>query len=246
MEQAHLYNTLNFVYSARTRGGPDARTRRRGARTRKQVNLTSFASRIEVYNSPVRRPRRLHLHGRHRGRLELTGRSIQLRRPLRGNTDRRLGTNPSQCDGLFCRVNGSTEPAYAAKLGAPSGMVVSIAAVTDGLSNTAAWSERIRGIGCNQDPAIENDSSPPRRTITSSPTSPTRRGHLADVEGVYTNCLNAPVLRRPRGRTHAAIVGWMWWGGQYNSGRYNHTMPPNSKLSAPTPTTTDAPRPTEP
>jgi predicted CxxxxCH...CXXCH cytochrome family protein len=61
----------------------------------------------------------------------------------------------SQCDGVYCHVDGSSVQPYATALGAPTGFVVSVAMITDGLSNTAAWRERVRGIGFEENGLVD-------------------------------------------------------------------------------------------
>jgi len=137
------------------------------------------------------------------------------------------------CDGVYCRVDGAPDPALGA--GTPLGMVVSIAAITDGTSNTAAWSERIKGLGFRTDRVgYAPDPAKPSTTIYNIPTpilTTSASGTLADVQTVYNACLNSSTIEIAQGSAGGVrVVGQQWWYGNYWSGAYNHTMPPNSKL----------------
>ena len=129
-------------------------------------------------------------------------------------------------DGLFAFVSAAPDP--------PFGVVVSYQGVPDGLSQTAAFSERVKGIGTgNQlDPMLPTSA-------VAGVGRPT--GHLpgqppADTvpKQYYDACRAAPP-----GAGNLAVdagpggVGWYaygmhWWNGHPYVGRYNHVMPPNS------------------
>jgi prepilin-type processing-associated H-X9-DG protein len=140
-----------------------------------------------------------------------------------------LDYDPSACDGVFCKIDGA-DPFYG--IGPPVGFVVKIAMITDGTSNTAAWSERVKGIGyksTDNNGAQFPDPQVPSTMLWYIP-SLTKGGTQADVPIVYTNCKNSQTLYTSQSGSSERVVGDFWWCGQFYTGRYNHTMPPNSKL----------------
>ena len=122
--------------------------------------------------------------------------------------------------GLFGGISSAFDPTlYTSKL-------VKFSAIRDGLSNTAAFSERIKGIGrYNRD---QVDGRRPSATIwdidaldSISPTDPTQ------VENFYLACAQADITgAMPAG--HFA-QGTYWHLGSSYCARYNHVGPPNSR-----------------
>jgi prepilin-type N-terminal cleavage/methylation domain-containing protein/prepilin-type processing-associated H-X9-DG protein len=213
-EQTPLYNSINFIYG--------------GANPTNRINSTVFATYINSYNCPSD------------GRDAYTYSSGIGYNPPHFNYTASAGSIPLDdwqyfggtclCDGIYCHVDGSTLPGYSADLGPPSGFVVNAAMITDGLSNTAAWSERVRGIGYDENGTV--DPQPPSTTLWYIPDF-TQGGTVADVPTVYANCIASTTVYSasisPTGSTQRH-VGWLWWSGSFNSARYSHTMPPNAKL----------------
>src|SRR5262249_38918807 len=83
------------------------------------------------------------------------------------------------CDGIYCRVDGVSydgnnghSPGVFYCQAPATGTPVSIAMVTDGLSNTAAWSERVKGIGYKTStvPTANVDPITPSTTLWYIPT----------------------------------------------------------------------------
>jgi prepilin-type processing-associated H-X9-DG protein len=111
--------------------------------------------------------------------------------------------------------------------------VVKIAGVTDGTSNMAAWSERIRGVGYNAQVtpgSAEWDAASPSTNLYFVP-DVTQGGTLADAPIVYANCLTAPLYANQGGFSSGPRhVNWLWWNGAYSSARYNQVMPPNGRI----------------
>jgi len=100
--------------------------------------------------------------------------------------------------------------------------------VTDGLSNTAAFSERCKGI---------NENNPPVDGGVVDLTTPTTTHVRIDApSGTNLNIaqpyqlLCAAVDPRGPGVTYGdgRIPGIYWWLGNPTADRYNHVMPPNS------------------
>jgi prepilin-type N-terminal cleavage/methylation domain-containing protein/prepilin-type processing-associated H-X9-DG protein len=129
-------------------------------------------------------------------------------------------------DGLFAFVSAPPEP--------PFGSVVPFQGITDGLSSTAAFSERVKGIGTDN----QLDPMTPATAVAgvSRPTGTTAGGLPADtVPQVYFAACRATPPRADNLATDAGPdgVGWYaygmhWWNGHPYVGRYNHVMPPNT------------------
>ena len=91
---------------------------------------------------------------------------------------------------------------------------VKLSSITDGTSNTAFFSEKIRGNG-TRDRDARSDSM-----ITSSPTS---------LNGTYTTCLNTSPTTASR-LTHAQGASWVM--GEMCCTEYNHVSTPNKGTCA--------------
>src|SRR5262245_42422556 len=116
-------------------------------------------------------------------------------------------------DGLFGPVDS-----HLARDVPGGGRVFAPRDVTDGLSQTAAFSERVKGIGFRNE---QRDALKPSSTVIeiAMPSPSTRETWLqaCRTESPYTSRI-----------TGQRSVGLYWFGGQITSGRYNHIMPPNS------------------
>ena len=129
-------------------------------------------------------------------------------------------------DGLFAFVSARPDP--------PFGTVVSFAGITDGLSQTAAFSERVKGIGTgNQlDPlrptsAVAGLGRPGGTAPGGAPADSIPQPYYAACRATPPTASNLATDAGPDG------VGWYaygmhWWTGHPYSGRYNHVMPPNT------------------
>ena len=118
------------------------------------------------------------------------------------------------CNGCFFSVNNCK--------------VVLFRDVTDGLSNTAAFSEKVKGIG---DQVAVADPLTPTSGIYGVPIDPSGKtnGMWNDVYPLpyYTACKsNGPNVGMLS--TNGAISqGEWWWDGHPETGLYNHVMTPN-------------------
>jgi prepilin-type N-terminal cleavage/methylation domain-containing protein/prepilin-type processing-associated H-X9-DG protein len=168
-----------------------------------------------------------------------------------------FGANPAghglqTPDGMFGHVGGPA-PTYG-----PDEPIVTIAMVTDGLSNTAAFSERVKGIGTSNNTML--DTTVPSATATNV-TTPTYPGNnavnaantpIADPSFItppapylsgaayyenlcYTTGNPISVLsgQAPGGNSPpwgaSGPVGGFWWMAIEPYGTiYNHCMPPNT------------------
>ena len=112
-----------------------------------------------------------------------------------------------------------------------AGKPAAIRDVIDGTSNTAAWSEKVKGIG----PGSNNtyDSSRPSSTVfalnvsTSGNGSPASPYQDAVPQYYYQGC-NALNQSSASLATGAIAQGTYWWDGHPETGLYNHVMPPNT------------------
>jgi prepilin-type N-terminal cleavage/methylation domain-containing protein/prepilin-type processing-associated H-X9-DG protein len=93
---------------------------------------------------------------------------------------------------------------------------ISLAAVTDGTSNTAAYSEIVKGIGTG----VTTDGGTPSSAIYQA------SGWTNTPQGDYTIC-QATTSTTPL--TGDFAYGMYWHTTQRNMGHYRHVMPPNSK-----------------
>jgi len=123
--------------------------------------------------------------------------------------------------GTFARNFGNTYDGPAYEAGANTGGVVSFAAVTDGTSNTAMFSEFIRG---------KNDanSDGPFQIYRSSDSSKT----AAPTNQLMTNCQKAGLISQGTPLTASAQrqKGADWLNQNCaKGGGYSHVMPPNTR-----------------
>lgn len=111
------------------------------------------------------------------------------------------------------------------------GTFISFASISDGLSNTAAFSERVKAIGNNfGSTTAPFDASKP----TASVATPAAVANNLETtpQAYYQICINTPPV--PMGDQDAAnfvddnISGAMWMSGQPALTRYLHVMPPNT------------------
>ncbi len=112
------------------------------------------------------------------------------------------------------------------------GTFIGLQAITDGLSNTAAFSERIKAVGSNfTATSAPFDGNKPTSSISNTP------GVATTVESTpqayYQQCIQSPPTPAPGGQDWANFIddnisGAMWVSGQPSCTRYVHVMPPNS------------------
>jgi prepilin-type processing-associated H-X9-DG protein len=110
---------------------------------------------------------------------------------------------------------------------------VNVAGITDGLSNTAAFSERVKAIGSNFTPnSAPFDTGNPTASLALPPAVDNK------VEGspqaYYQVCKTTPPVPAANNQDQANnggddnISGAMWVSGQPALTRYVHVMPPNT------------------
>jgi prepilin-type N-terminal cleavage/methylation domain-containing protein/prepilin-type processing-associated H-X9-DG protein len=119
------------------------------------------------------------------------------------------------CNGLFFSTNNNNYP-------------VGFRDITDGLSGTAAYSEKVKGIG---DQVAVLDPLNPTSAIVGVPvnTGKNANGTWQDVDPTdyYTRCRNTGPTANNLATNGAISQGEWWWDGHPETGLYNHVMPPN-------------------
>jgi prepilin-type processing-associated H-X9-DG protein len=98
---------------------------------------------------------------------------------------------------------------------------VGLADIIDGTSQTAAFSERVKGIGLNNDAQGADALNPPGSVlwVANLPTT---------TVGVYTVCRATDPHAASATLAGLFSVGSFWHIGTTYGARYNHVMPPNS------------------
>jgi prepilin-type N-terminal cleavage/methylation domain-containing protein/prepilin-type processing-associated H-X9-DG protein len=223
MEQGQIFNSINFVYSwASTSGYREFQF----SGNRIPGNRTCWLTVLNIALCPSD------------GRDQLTEAFAHT------NYAGCMGAIPSvranPCDGVACRIDGSDNGFYRLALGPQLGEIQPLAACTDGTSNTAAFSEKVKGIGRNENAGDFGsiDGEKPSTTYWYFSPIPARPGNatLADLPTLYQECVNSTTVYNSTttptiGASPLKIIhqGMRWWVGMTSSGRYCHLMPPNSK-----------------
>ncbi len=96
---------------------------------------------------------------------------------------------------------------------------ITIASVVDGTSNTAAYSEVVKGIGTSN--TLDNLS--PTSTITGGPVT-----FVGTPQGDYQICLTLGQATTQAQVSGDYATGMYWHSSQRAFGRYRHVMPPNT------------------
>jgi prepilin-type processing-associated H-X9-DG protein len=223
MEQGPVFSSINFILGSANIGGPRI-PYPSGARV--PVNMTVFTTRLNIAQCPSDGREALALavgHGNYAG----CGGAMPIAALTTG------------CDGIFCKVEGTTDASLVPFAGVASGFVVKYAGVTDGTSNTAAFSERLKGVGSANNDVVDTQTPSTAYYLIQSPTGgstvPGPSGWPGVVSATYTNCKTATTLYNGTPAsgviaTSMVALGQYWWFGRWYSGRYNHVMPPNSKF----------------
>ena len=113
------------------------------------------------------------------------------------------------------------------------GSSVNLAGITDGTSNTAAFSERVKAIGNNFGAnTAPFDAGKPTASLATPPMIPISQE--GTPQPFYQVCIANPPAPFPGTNQDAAnflddnISGAMWCSGQPALTRYLHVMPPNT------------------
>ncbi len=129
--------------------------------------------------------------------------------------------------------------------GAPGGRnvnsgTIGVQSVTDGMSNTAMFSEKLAGLG-NTSQQITSGSGPDAKRVVFQVTAPitSNNANAAQVQAVYAACKAVPSTSLPP-PSNNVWNGMIWSGSRWNTLRqvaYMHGMPPNSLSCQPVGTT---------
>ena len=126
-------------------------------------------------------------------------------------------------NGLFASVNHED--------GSPNVKPVTFADITDGLSNTAAYSEKVKGIGTGYtgyDPMRPTSAEMSVNVDSTGMTNGAWNDAIPNVYYAACRVMN-PYLPTSNFNTSGSISsGEFWWDGHYETGQYNHIMTPNT------------------
>jgi prepilin-type N-terminal cleavage/methylation domain-containing protein len=200
MEQAALFNAINFADTGNAiHTGNNGSTALPFANGTGLQNTTVFLSKLNNSLLCPSDPDRLATimgHNNYSGNAGSTPDSLH---------------SKSTLDGLFLYMN--------------SAPCVAFRDITDGLSNTAAFSERIKGIGIENNLQLDNLS--PSSSVWAVPQitpSLPQPYYTACKAVVATNALSALWVGISPVKPDAA--GSQWFSGYATFSRYNHVMPP--------------------
>jgi prepilin-type N-terminal cleavage/methylation domain-containing protein/prepilin-type processing-associated H-X9-DG protein len=126
-------------------------------------------------------------------------------------------------DGIFAWTGNPLQP-YGRGKGA---VTVSFAHITDGLSNTACFSEKVKGVEGNYKGTGVDDLTPTANIIVL--VKPSNSDQL-NPQNFYAKCVaanpSAPFTIFKEGAYYP--FGIYWFSGQPSPTRYSHVMPPNT------------------
>ncbi len=204
LEQSPLFNMINFANTGNAvNTGNNGTTTLPFAGSAGAQNTTVFLTKLNVLQCPSDQDRLSTLlgHNNYYGNA--------------GSTAASLYQTAVPYDGLFQYILNA--------------QCVGFADITDGLSNTAAFSERVKGIGIENNQQV--DIGKPSSSVWSVPATSV----VTSPQPYYAACL----AFQPTTSTSALWVGLsavapdaegsQWYSGYETFSRYNHVMPPNSQ-----------------
>jgi prepilin-type N-terminal cleavage/methylation domain-containing protein/prepilin-type processing-associated H-X9-DG protein len=200
IESGAIYNAINFMYGMQDWNLP--------------FNTTTHRVRIAVYNCPSDVDR-------------LT--SANAASNYAGNA----GTAPSAFydwanigafDGLFGWSGNSRKTGNFVK----QTPAVDLNAITDGTSNTAAFSEKVKGTGWFTNARVNDQMRPP--STYALITKPANNADLVRPQAVFDLCRsrNPSAPATAQNQNNLYPNGSMWYNGCPSNTRYNHIMTPNT------------------
>ena len=204
MEQASLFNAFNFANTGNgTYTGNNGTTSLPFASGSGFQNTTVFLTTVSTFQCPSDSDRLTTLlgHNNYCGNAGSTPDSLY---------------NTSSFDGLFLYIVNA--------------QCVAFRDITDGLSNTAAFSERVKGVGIEnhiQIDAINNPSSSVWSVAATSVVNTPQPYYAACNAFTATSSLSS--LWGGSSAVTPDAQGSQWFSGYETFSRYNHVMPPNGK-----------------
>ncbi len=192
IEQMPLYNSMNFNFNENI----NLRTPAGG-----DPNGTAHITTINVFNCPSDVDRLTNIHGHH---------------SYAGNTGSSANCFYASTPyaGPFSSLRASGTEI--------SGKTATFSSIVDGLSNTVGFSERVKGVGGNNNTTPDN-LHPPSTFAKSSLTA-------GNPNSDYLACKATPLLPLSQGGTYTPgdASGMFWTNGAPCTNLYNHVMPPNT------------------
>ena len=215
LEQTTVYNSINFLFVGGQGSIPDNDPANR--------NTTGTYIKINTFLCPSDQDRLTTPYGHVSYRANSGGFPACFVGGQGGSTTTVGSTSP--LSGLFqwLGVNETNTPS--------SGQVafpgVNFSAITDGLSNTAAFSERVLGIGTYNTDQVDG-LKPSSSTVQT--TNDIGNPGDATPQTYYQMCLGTNTAAGSSGIQYVGEYssGSKWYHGYANCTRYNHVMPPNS------------------
>jgi prepilin-type N-terminal cleavage/methylation domain-containing protein/prepilin-type processing-associated H-X9-DG protein len=201
LEQGTLYNTINFANSG------DA------ADPGYKPNTTAFRASIKSLLCPSDPDRLTNAFG-HSNYYANAGNAPE------GIFDNH---NHGACNGLFASVNHEN--------GTSNVKPVSFRDIIDGLSQTAAFSERVKGLNSSFTGFDPVKPSSAEMSVNVDSTGKTGTIFNDTIPNVYYAACKAtnPFVTTGKFNTSGSISsGEYWWDGHYETGHYNHIMLPNT------------------
>ena len=204
MEQTSLFNAFNFANTGNgTHTGNNGTTSLPFAGGAGLQNTTVFLTTVNSFQCPSDSDRLSTLlgHNNYYGNAGSTPTSLY---------------NTSQYDGLFLYILNAS--------------CVGFRDIIDGLSNTAAFSERVKGLGIENHLQIDTSNSPSSSVWSVPATS------VVNTPQPYYAACNAFSATSTVGSLWGGLSavtpdaqGSQWFSGYETFSRYNHVMPPNNK-----------------
>ncbi len=212
MEQQNLYNAYNFGSGAGA-GGPGGWN----YLPLNRVNSTVQSTKVNAFLCPS-----------DVDRIDMTPRGATVNP---GNTNYQGNAGAD----AYSFLTGTASTGLTGSTNAFSGafpsysICVKISAITDGTSNTIAFSEVVRGTGAY---AGGFDGMNPSSSFANSRANASGAGgKTASPQVDYMNCLSTGGIT-PTNVLCATCGDWpigaSWWWGRSGQTRYNHVMPPNT------------------
>ncbi len=203
LEQTPLYNAINFadVYPL---------GQNQGAYWKSTWNITAWQTKLNVFLCPTDIDRLTNPHG-HNNYVACSG------------------SSPSSCadigayNGPFIASNSGK--GYLQANGNTAAQVFEFRDITDGLSNTACFSEKVKGVTDNSTRDLLKPTSSVFDVATvADPTTPVQ--YYAKCKAI--NPLTTPLETGQGFTTDPNGVGCLWHSGYPPQTRYTHVMPPNT------------------
>ena len=214
MEQTSMYNSINF-----TNGCADTNCG--------NMNTTAVYNKVAGFLCPSD-PDRLTTAQGHNNYMGNAGSAPNSFYGWDGKSQGSAGAFA----GLFCFIGVACDSPPAPPCGQAHGQAVfsiGFAAITDGLSNTAAISERVKGIGSNNSSQV--DPTKPSSSFINVPGVPNDGIQDAQPGPFYNNCkvFNGATITVAN-LDNQDSSGARWDVGYAPDTRYVHVMPPNNPV----------------